>query len=318
MDVEQFCVFQPDGFQHVFGRDPKDPSTIRSRIGWTGRVEGDTAICRCYCLKRGSILEFKKGRLVAMETQGKRFNYVYEENRVAEIRHGGKTVLRVLKDHRTGAVRGLQLHKGEPIQLERGARPRVQVIGSERSIGGTSESLSRITWHDGTVRSFKYGVDGKLNPTLATEGREIIWDAASHKVMRDGDWTYRVTPGGDSGTAIGRSDSKGRKEFWHRNESKGEETVEWADGTGKITTWFTSGKLRGRTRKEVVLIKGFPPRVCESSYDENGRLIRIRRDETDTLLVYEKDGRLAALVQGGKIIQAYTSNAAALVAEALK
>lgn len=160
----------------------------------------------------------------------------------------------------------------------------------------------------------------EINPILKFPDREIVWDAATRKVIRDGVWTYSIKPGStpEANAAITRTNMRNQKEFWHRNEAKGEEISEDIDGVRKITTWFTSGRLRGRTRKEEEIENGMTKSFCKYSYNEKGQLIRIRRETTDTFLVYEEDGRLAGLVQNGQLIRNYTENAASLAKQYVK
>ncbi|MBI5821380.1 MAG: hypothetical protein HZA88_20625 [Verrucomicrobia bacterium] len=249
-----------------------------------------------------------------MEVAEGTFDYIYDGNNLARICEGNRTVLEVLRKPLTNAVSGLMLINGEKIEMELGPRPRVQVIKNQNVIGGVDESLSKITRTNGTIETFMYGVDEKLNPKLKLQNREIIWNAAAQTVMRDGEWRYSVTRSSVSrgNAAIARTNAKSQKEFWHRDDAKGEETVEGVDGIRKVKTWFTSGMLKGKVRKEEEIKSGVKTLVCALSYNEKGRLIRIRREKTDTFLVYEDDGRLAGLIQNGQVVRSYTTNAAIL------
>lgn len=310
VDEDRFCMFQPDGYQRMFGRDKKDANILRSSRVWRGKIEGDTITVWCWCKSEGSRLVFRKGRLTSMEVKEGKFDYVYEGDRVAEIREERQTVLKVDKKTLTDEVSGITLLNGQKIGLERGKRPLVQVINNRNSTNVTVESLSKIILTDGTIQTFKYGLDQKLNPTLKLNDREIVWDAATRKIIRDGEWRYGIFSGSKpwENAAIARTNVQGQTEFWHKNYAKGEEITEGIDGVRKITTWFTSGKLRGKTRKEMEIKDGVKKILNEYSYNEKGFLIRIRNDKEDTFMVYEDNGELAALVMNGEIIRNYTTN----------
>lgn len=310
VDENRFCVFQPDGFQRMFGRDKKDANILRSSKVWTANIQGDTITAWCRCSSNGSKLVFKKGRLISMDVKEGKFDYVYERDRVAEIREGDRTVLKVEKKPLTDDVIGLTLLNGQKIGLERDKRLLMQVINNRKLNGGMVESLSKVILPDETIRIFDYRVDENFNPMLTHNDRQIVWDAAAGKVIRDGEWIYSITTGPRPGenAAIARTNAQNQTEFWHKNYAKGEEITEGSDGVRKIVTWFTSGKLRGRKRKEVEIKDGVKKTLCEYSYNEKGFLIRIRNDKKDTFMVYEDDGELAALVTNGEIIRNYTTN----------
>lgn len=319
-DENRFCVFQPDGFQRMFRRDKKDPNVLLSRDTWKAEIRGETITAYCRCQTQRNKLVFRKGRLISIEVKEGKFDYVYKGDRVAEIREGVRTVLKVEKKPLTENIEEMTLLNGQKIWLERSQHQRVQVLGDQKKIEGILEGLSRIITTNGATQTFVYGVDDNLNPTLKLNDREIVWDAATGRVMRDGEWNYSISPGPRPGdyAAIARSNARNEKEFWHKDYAKGEEITEDIDGVKKITTWFNSGKLRGMTRKELEIKDGVKRTLCEYSYDEKGRLIRIRRELTDTFFVFQDDGQLAAVVMNGEIVRHYTTNATVLAEKYVK
>lgn len=310
MDERRFCMFQPDGFKRIFGSRKENPNLLSSRDTWKAEIRGSVITARCRCENMGNILVFKQGRLVSMETQGEKYEFIYDGAMAVEIRQGYRTILKVIKNPITGDVTGLNLLNEEKIELERDKRPRIQVVDGQQKISVTDESLSKIIMPDGTIRTFSYGLDQDDNPYIKTDSEEIAWSAATHLIIRDGEWKYGITPGPEPGAnaAIARTNMLDQTEFWHRNIYKGEEITEGIDGVKRIKTWFTSGKFKGYTRKETQIKDGIKRILCEYSYDENRRLMRIRREKTDTFFVYEPDGNLAAVVVNGEVVRSYTTN----------
>ena len=290
VDESGFKLDQPDGWFRIFGRDKNNPNILNGQGGWKAEIRGDTITAWADC---GSKLVFNKGRLVSMQLKDRKFDFLYEGNRVSEIREGNLPVLRVEKEAITGEVTGFRLADNRQIGLQRSQRPRVQVINNQNLVGGMDQSLCRITQADCTVRTFEYAVDDKLNPTMKLGGRLIVWNPASKKIIKDGDWTYDIKPGAGpfDNAAIGRRNAKNQSEFWHRDGAKGEEIVQGIDGVKKVTSWFTSGKLAGKIRK-VEEIRGNVTNVLRQlSYNEEGRLVReVSGDGRAETFTYDQDG----------------------------
>jgi len=144
-----------------------------------------------------------------------------------------------------------------------------------------------------TGQAWEYAVDEKLNPTMTIGDRKIAWSPTSRHVLLDGEWVYEIKPGeGSRGyAAIGRKNPKDQSQFWHRDETKGEEIVQGINGVKKVTSWFTSGKLAGKMRKMEESAKGRSRLLYQASYDEQGYLFRelLENGETNQF-VYSEDG----------------------------
>ncbi|MBE2205690.1 MAG: hypothetical protein IAE94_15265 [Chthoniobacterales bacterium] len=273
VDENGFKLDQPDGWFRMFGRDKNNPNILNGQGGWKAEIRGDTITAWADC---GSKLVFNKGRLVSMQLKDRKFDFLYEGNRVSEIREGAMPVLRVEKEAISGEVTGLRLADNRQIGLERSERPRVQVINNQNLVGGMGQSLSKITRADGTVRTIDYAVDDKLNPTMKLGDRLIVWNPASKKIVKDGDWTYDIKAGAGpfDNAAIGRKNAQNQSEFWHRDGVKGEEIVQEIDGVKKRVSWFTSGKLAGKLRSRTIFESSNRVDQTSYSYDEKGRALR--------------------------------------------
>ncbi len=273
-----FDMISIDGYTVPFGRDPKNSSILNGAQGWKAEVKGDAVTVWAEC---GWKLQFTKGKISGITTP---------KNRTLEIRRNpdgvaadiieGTTVL--LKVERDGKNNVFCLLVGDKrIGLERVEKPRIQDIRGKNVVAGMDWALGKITTPDGQSKTFDYSVDGKLEPTLriggtSTAERKITWNAAMRVVTSDGEWKYDVEPAQIAGqnAAIGRTSSKGAKEFWHYDQAKGKEVVQKLDGTQIITSWFTSGKLAGALRKREEIAEGKTTTTYQASYDEKGNLFR--------------------------------------------
>ena len=279
-EANAFTMISPDGYTFSFGREPKNPSILSGNRGWKGEIKGNTITVHATC---GWSLEFQNGLLTKMSTP---------KNQVVEIRRdregvaqdvvsGATRLLKVERDFQ-GNVVGLTLgNDGEAIKLEQVERPIMQTIAGQNVVGGKAQSIGLIEEVDGTKKEYRYGVTEKLEPTIevvSADGntRKISWNPETKRILSDGDWKYEIEPSAILGhnAAIGRTNAKEEKEFWHYNQAKGEEIALGADGVKKITTWFTSGKLGGKVRSVIQEVGENRFFLDRFSYNPDGTVAR--------------------------------------------
>lgn len=273
VDENVFKIDQPNGWFRIMWRSKGNPNVLEGQGGWKAEIRGDAITAWADC---GSKLFFNKGRLVSMQLMERKIDFVYEGSCVTEIREGGSTILRVEKDALSGVVTGFRLAGNQRVGVDRAQRPMVQVIKGQSLIAGMEPSLSKITQTDGGVRTINYGVDGHINPTLMVGDRLIAWNAASKNAMRDGEWSYEVTPGNGAfdHAAIGRKNPRNQSEFWHLDNLSGFEVVRELNGVERRTTWFRSGILNGKPREYEERRNNVLITKTKYIYDGNGLLIR--------------------------------------------
>ena len=211
-------------------------------------------------------------------------DYLYDQKRVIEIREKGHVLLKVTNVQQEDRTIQLTLRNGQTIGLKMNMRPRIQMVNKQNQTTGQDESLGGVTLTNGTEIKLEYAVEEKLNPVLYLSGRKIVWDAATYQIIQNGDWKYDVTlpAGADGNAAISRNNAQSKGEYWYKNDTRGEEISEGSDGTKRITTWFTSGTLLGKLRKYTELTNGVETKCFVYSYDEKGKLIRVRNGDKVT------------------------------------
>lgn len=307
IDENRYRLLQPNGLQRVFVREKGRANTLSAAGGWKAEIHRDMAVASCPC---GYKLTYRKGRLSSMEVAEGKFDYAYDKARTSILESGVRPVLRLTLNPRTEQATGMTLSNGQNIGIEWGSRPRLEIADGRCTPKGAEPSLGRIVLPDQQVRTFEYGVTETLNPTLKAGDRQIVWNAVTKKMICDGDWTYDIKGGTDprANAAIARVNLVNVGEFWHNDIAKGQETFQGTNGVTTITTYFTSGLLRSRARKVEQIRDGKQEILREYSYDEKGRLIRLRRGQQDTLFVYGKEGSVAMIIRDGKIIRDYTQD----------
>lgn len=294
LDENTFRLNQPNGRFRLFWRDRKIPAVLNGQGGWKAEIKGATITAWADC---GSKIVLNNGKITQLQERDRILNYVYSGGKVSEIRENGKTLLKVEVNARTGVVEGLSLEKGARIAWKLGNKPRMQRVQGKNLVAGVDPSLGEVTLPDETIRKFDFAVDRLLQPTVKLDGlREIAWDPGSGKILRDGDWTYQIVPSSDAFTnaAIGRTNAKGQKEFWHYDGARGFEISKKGTGDRITKSWFVSGPLRGQVRKIVAETPGGPKVLRSNSYDEKGRVIRTYEGTVDatSTIAYEGNSML--------------------------
>lgn len=308
IDENRYRLVQPNGLHRIFVRDKERPNNLSATGNWRAEIRRDTTVASCPC---GYKLTYRKGRLSSMEVAEGKFDYTYDNARISILESGVRPVLRLTLNPRTEQATGLTLSNGQTVGIEWSSRPRLEIVDGRRTLRGTEPSLGRLTLPDQLVRTFEYGVTEALNPTLKAGDRQIVWDAVTKKIISDGDWTYDIKGGTEprANAAIARANTSKVREFWHNDSAKGQETFLDTNGVTTVTTYFTSGLFRSRARKVEQIRGGKREILREYSYDEKGRLIRLRKDQQDTLFIYKKEGGVAMIIRNGKIIRDYTQDA---------
>ena len=312
VDEGRFQAKMPTGWLWIFQRT-KDPTVLEGNAGWKGVIKDDTITAWAPC---GDKITFKTGRIASMKIKEDLYSYNYRDGRVASVEKNGKSVLEIKRDAMSGEVTGIALPgTWDAIGLAATAeRPVVESIGGKNVVSRVEKTLGEVTPASGGGKvAFEQTVNGELNPTIKLGDQLIAWNPATKKIVKDGEWNYDVKPGAGpfDNAAIGRENARNQSEFWHRDNAKGEEIVQGIDGSKKVTTWFTSGKLVGRKREQITLSpSGEPFRKKKFIYDNDGSILRasqngkilsqwetVRRSEDSSYARVERhgDGRLKSI-----------------------
>ena len=199
------------------------------------------------------------------------------------VRDGITPVMTLEQDQATGLAKSITLGE-KKYEFAYDGKPRIENIGGQKLVGGVEPSLHQITYPEemgGKKETYDFAVTEQMLPELKitdTEGKErmIVW-GVDGRMVKDGDWTYTMTPQSDPNAryaSIKRINAGGQSELWNRDEAKGEEVTQGLDGVKKIKTWFTSGVLMGKRRKEITMFNNKIINQNSWFYDEKGKLIR--------------------------------------------
>jgi hypothetical protein len=294
VDEGRFQAKMPTGWLWIFQRT-KDPTVLEGNAGWKGVIKDDTITAWAPC---GDKIIFKTGRIASMKIKEDLYSYNYRDGRVASVEKNGKSVLEIKRNEMTGEVTGLALPgTWETIGLDVTAeRPVVESIGGKNVVSRVEKTLGEVTPASGGGKvAFEQTVNGELNPTIKLGDQLIAWNPATKKIAKDGELTYDIKPGAGpfDNAAIGRNNAKSQSEFWHRDNAKGEEIVHGIDGSKKVTTWFTSGKLAGRLRAVTLLSHDGATQIERNFYNEEGQILR--QQTKDSVAYYgDKGGGLVS------------------------
>ena len=282
-DEKTFRMAQPDGKNETLKRDKENPSILHGTGGWTAEIVGNDITVHSQC-GSGWKLVYTNGKLTTLSKGTHTLTIQRDEmGRGVAVRDGITPVMTLEQDQATGLAKSITLGE-KKYEFAYDGKPRIENIGGQKLVGGVEPSLHQITYPEemgGKKETYDFAVTEQMLPELKitdTEGKErmIVW-GVDGRMVKDGDWTYTMTPQSDPNAryaSIKRINAGGQSELWNRDEAKGEEVTQGLDGVKKIKTWFTSGVLMGKRRKEITMFNNKIINQNSWFYDEKGKLIR--------------------------------------------
>lgn len=310
-DESTFDMITPDGTMDFFNRDGNDPNILHGSSGWIGEIQGNDVIVHSKC-GSGWKMVFRQGRLDTLSKGNHELRIQRDPlNRPTGITENGVSRVALNRDEKTGLMNALEMN-GKKYLFGYEGKPRVESVQGQNLVGGLEPSLHQIILPDGKKETFDFAVTDKLLPDLKItdkEGKErmIVW-GLDGRILQDGEWNYKITPSRDAGAnaAIERTNSQKQKEYWFKDELNGKETTLAFDGTKTERSWFTSGVLAGKERKEITIQNNKIINQNSWSYNEHGALIRSYREGIAT--DYDEMGRQTKISQSGRSLN-YTYDA---------
>jgi len=310
IDEQNFLLVQPDGISRKFWRKTPTSDLLHGQGEWEGTIRGNSITLWASC---GWKLSFVDGKISSFVTpKNREFNMIYSKGIVSELRENGRTILKVENDPQTGMVNGLAYGK-EHIDIKLSDKPRVDIIQGVKVVGGIEKSLGTLMMTNGKSETYAYGVDADILPTFQVsndEQRSFTWLPTSGIAYKDGHWSYKIFTGENSSenVKIERSDEHGQNEFWYNNVELGIETIKALDGTQTVIKRFVSGKLLGKVRTMEYTGNNLHHTVT-INYDESGRFLRKKFDDTTFDYAYKPDSTLVTETskKGVRYLQ-YASN----------
>lgn len=272
IDENRFVAKMPSGWLWLFQRT-KDPSILDGSAGWKAQINGAIITAWAAC---GDKIIFKNGRITSMHLKGGRvYTYIYKDNRVESIEENGKNILRVEINEKNRELTRLILSENKEIEVKYSTRPLVQRIGNQNIISAVDATLGAITKADGTRSVFEFSVDGNVSPQLTFGENVFVWNASTHMIQKDSEWTYEINPNTDmfENAAIKRRNLKNQEEYWYLDKKTGVETTVFADGRETIATRFASGKMSGKIRRNQTTFSDGTVMEQRFRYNETGILI---------------------------------------------
>jgi YD repeat-containing protein len=299
-DEKTFRMAQPDGKNETLKRDKENPNILHGTGGWTAEIVGNDITVHSQC-GSGWKLVYTNGKLTSLSKGSHTLTIQRDEmGRGIAVRDGLTPVMTLEQDQATGLAKSIQIGD-QKYQLAYDGKPRIENVQGQNLVGGVEPSLHQITYpqeQGGKKETYDFAVTEKILPDLKitdTEGKErmIVW-GLDGRMLQDGEWSYDIKPGSDpkGNAAIGRTNAKNQREFWHRDLAKGKEIVQGIDGVKKVTLWFISGKLLGRVRQSN---DGY-----RQEYNEHGYLIRQHLGDTFVEYHRSQNGKVTKEFRNGK------------------
>lgn len=319
-DETTFDMITPDGTMDFFRRDSSDPNILHGSSGWTAEIQGSDIIVHSKC-GSGWKMVFRQGKIDTLSKGSHELRIQRDQlNRPIGITENGMSRLALTRDEKTGLVSALNL-SGKKYLFAYDGKLRVENVGGQNLVGGVEPSLHQISFPDVKKEIYDFAVTEKMFQNLKitdTEGKErmIVW-GLDGRMLEDGEWSYKITPSRDIGSnaAIERTNLQKKKEYWFKDDPNGRETTVALDGTKTERSWFTSGVLAGKNRREITLINNKIVNQNSWKYDENGTLYRRIRDGIVT--DYDSMGRQIKISQNGLSLN-YTYDSEGFITSIIK
>ena len=196
---------------------------------------------------------------------------------------------------------GLELPlTGQKVAFEREDRIVVGKVAGRNVLQEQVRALSRVEIEGSqgtTVITYSFAQDKDGNPSIEFSGEApddrkrkpskesasqttlVAWDSGTGKILSDsnGAWRYDAIATPENPweyAAIGRTNDKGEKEFWHRDTANGEEITIFKDGSKQVETWFVAGELKNRLRERTLTKNGVTTILYKPFYGPNKEIIR--------------------------------------------
>ncbi len=315
VDSKRFLMMLPDGENVRFKRKDETSQILQGQGGWMAQLDQNSFTVWATC---GWKIVFNEGKISSITTpRNEQITYLYKNGVVTEVDEGSKPLLTVF-DNAKGSVSGLTFN-GTRVDFEQGQKPNVESIGGQTVIGNMSSSLDKVTMSGGKIENYKFAVDPKLVPTLVISGvnnRTFSWDPFTKLILKDGDWSYKITPGTKpfANAEIERSSLNKplQTEYYYNDNTTGVTTEQGLNGVRLVTQRFIEpGPLYERVRTVTEIKNGSTTILSHCDYDELGRLLRKSDAQGQTTTYsYDDSGRLSLVKfpDGRSICYSYDKN----------
>jgi hypothetical protein len=148
-------------------------------------------------------------------------------------------------------------------------------VGGAAVISRLEPSLSSITFPNGKVIKYSFGLTAERLPTMVSgDNLELVytWNPVTRAYLSDGTWSYTTARQGTAFTQS-RRNKQGEEEFLTQ-DTRGFTIRKLRGEPKRITQFFTSGVLNGKVRKVDEEVNGVVKTIYSCSYDEQGNKIR--------------------------------------------
>lgn len=282
VDANHFDLYQPDGVVRQFSRDPKNKNEIGNGTRrWRGRITG--RIVKIWSHPEypygqgedGAEMMFRDGRLVLIKQKGTIITLSYLDGKFQSLTVNGKRELVVTKNKGDEEEWSFTFRNGEWFK----AVIRPANIPNDQGRLVQRRALSDILRAGGRIRRFTYGIEKRGRCFFKSPESMFVWNVDNRTISRMNGWTYSVSGEGIRWTEakIRRENATGQAEERSFDIKTGLLIEEDINGVRITSRLFTSGALSGQVRWREMFRKGVLIERFEYAYDENCRLVYMKR-----------------------------------------
>jgi hypothetical protein len=254
---------------------------------------------------------FRQGRLDTLSKGNHELRIQRDPlNRPTGITENGVTRLALTRDEKTGLMSSLEMN-GKKYLFGYDGKPRIENVGGQNLVGGVEPSLHQITFPQemgGEKETYDFAVTEKMLPNLKItdalgKERMIVW-GLDGRMLQNGEWSYKTTPSKEAraNAAIERTNQQNLREYWFKDDPNGQETIVALDGTKTERSWFTSGMLAGKPRKEITTIGNKVINQNSWNYNEFGKIFKKIKNNKVIIVAYDSNNREVSEKEGDKYL----------------
>jgi len=304
---ELYSIMSTFGGRKIWLKKNKD-GTFKSPDGaYAGRMVSPV---ECAITTADWEFRFVEGRIRrAKRSDGLELEWIYSSGRITALREVGKGALVDLSFSASDSFPQSLGFDGKKLQLKSQKIPVATQVSGQSLIAGFDTTLAEMSGNRSLLsfpiqleRNGHYVMEQSSNNSPL---RTYTWDAGSGCLISDGTYTYSREKGGNAlkpsdlaPWVVSRKEASGKIESYFYDPRTGMSVLKRPDGLSMSRSYFLSqGSTFHKLRKVVASVGDKEVQSWQYSYDEQGRIIRLRSGNYEKVWEYLDKDRPSSITE---------------------